>query len=105
MESQQLQTLCPRVRHNVYLNIFPGNENINGIAHNFKHCVLEFDFYNIYLNILPGIKKKKINNMQVCQIQQILTPFFLKSRIYVAYFIGLQLATKSVIIELSNQLQ
>lgn len=70
MESQQLQTLCPRVRYNVYLNTLPGNENINGIAHNFKHCVLEFDFYNIYLNILPGIKKKKkINNMQVCQIQ------------------------------------
>lgn len=47
MESQQLQTLCPRVRYNVYLNILPGNENINGIAHNFKHYVLEFDFYNI----------------------------------------------------------
>lgn len=59
MESQQLQTLCPRVRYNVYLNILPGNENINGIAHDFKHCVLEFDFYNIYLNILPGIKKKR----------------------------------------------
>lgn len=47
MESQQLQTLCPWVRYNVYLNILPGNENINGIAHNFKHYVLEFDFYNI----------------------------------------------------------
>lgn len=47
MESQQLQTLCPRVRYNVYLNILPGNENINGIVHNFKHYVLEFDFYNI----------------------------------------------------------
>lgn len=70
MESQQLQTLCPWVRYNVYLNILPGNENINGIAHNFKHCVLEFDFYNIFLNTLPGMKKrKKINNMQVCQIQ------------------------------------
>lgn len=37
MESQQLQTLCPWVRYNVYLNILPGNENINGIAHNFNH--------------------------------------------------------------------
>lgn len=59
MESQQLQTLCPWVRYNVYLKILPGNENINGIAHNFKHYVLEFDFYNIYLNILPGIKKNE----------------------------------------------
>lgn len=47
MESQRLQTLCPWVRYNVYLNILPGNENINGIVHNFKHYVLEFDFYNI----------------------------------------------------------
>lgn len=47
MESQQLQTLCPWVRYNAYLDILPGNENINGIAHNFKHYVLEFDFYNI----------------------------------------------------------
>lgn len=58
MESQQLQTLCPWVRYNVYLNILPGNENINGIAHNFNHY------------ICPWMKKKmKINNMQVCQIQ------------------------------------